>query len=153
MKNKKLSDSVMINAWQSYRSTLGLWEAVCLSLLTAGSALVASAYGIVLVNSKDLGDLVTLYLCGVLLLACVCIEFIVFMFNNSVVVLIEAAEKLEDELFGKNDYLKLTQNLTKSRKKILPFLKFRIYTVWGGIILFSAAIITFWRAYVFINSF
>ena len=152
MKKGELSESVKVNVWMSFRSTLGVWEAVCLSLLTAGSALVASAYGIILINSEKLGDLVTFFLCFILLLACFCIEFIVFMFNNSVTVIIEASEKIEDSLFGKEDsYLKITRNLSKSRNKLLPFLQFRIYTVWGGMILVSALIITSWRAWILFN--
>ncbi len=152
MKKGELSESVKVNVWMSFRSTLGVWEAVCLSLLTAGSALVASAYGIILINAEKLGDLVTFFLCFILLLACFCIEFIVFMFNNSVTVVIEASEKIEDSLFGKEEsYLKITRNLSKSRNKLLPFLQFRIYTVWGGMILFSALIITSWRAWILFN--
>ncbi len=152
MKKRELSESVKVNVWMSFRSTLGVWEAVCLSLLTAGSALVASAYGIILINSEKLGDLVTFFLCFVLLLACFCIEFIVFMFNNSVTVIIEASEKIEDSLFGKEEsYLKITRNLSKSRKKLLPFLQFRVYTLWGGMILLSALIITSWRAWILFN--
>lgn len=130
-----------------------MWEAVCLSLLTAGSALVASAYGIILVNSDKLGDLMTFFLCFILLLACFCIQFIVFMFNNSVDIIIVAAKKLEDEVFGdKYSYLKITHNLSKSRYKLLPFLKFRVYTIWGIIILLSAFSITFWKLYILINN-
>ncbi len=152
MKNKELSESIKVNVWMSFRSTLGVWEAVCLSLLTAGSALVASAFGIILINSDKLGNLITFYLCFVLLLACISMSFIVFMFNNSVTVIIDAAVKLEDSLFGKEEsYLKITQNLKKSKKKILPFLKFRVYTIWGSIIVFSAAIITIWRLLILLR--
>ncbi len=146
MKKSNLTKEMKLNVWQTFRTTLGVWEAVCLSLLTAGSALVASAYGIVLVNSDKLGENITFFLCFILLLACFCMEFIVFMFNNSVHIIINSAKKLEDELFGDEySYLKVTQNLSKSRYKYLPFLKFRVYTFWGTIILLSAFIITLWK--------
>lgn len=156
MKNKELPDQIKVNVWQSLRTSIGIWQVTCLTLLTTGSTLVISAYGIILANANNLGDFTTAFLSVCLFAIALCLEYMVLRFMRTLTLGITSIMQLEKDIFEneKYEYLRISTLISKNRgiteKKIF---KGKFYIFWGAILVLSSGIITAWRISVFLKNY
>lgn len=154
MIKKEIPDKIKIIVWQSIRSSIGVWDIARISIATAGSGLIFSAYGITLANSQYLGQSLTVFLSFILSVASLGLYYLIRRFTRSILLGIKSAESIEDSLFGHEESpLKITNILANKKHLMIPFLHDSFYLIWGAGLVFFSAILTVWRFIVWIKSF